>query len=88
MESEFGLCVAEPFAVGVRSAKESCVDEHAAQDEARRRNLELGGKRASDAYYVEVERDGDWAVERRRDPPERRSWPSRIVDAIFDMSWP
>jgi hypothetical protein len=64
------------------------VDEQAAQDEARRRNLELGGKGVWDAYYVEFERDGNWAVARRRDPPERRSWRSRIVDAIFDMSWP
>jgi hypothetical protein len=43
-------------------------------------------ERNRDAYYVEVERDGDWAVERRRDPPERRSWPSRIVDAIFVLA--
>jgi hypothetical protein len=65
------------------------VDEEAAQREARRRNLELGEQGASGAFYIEVERErGEWDVELRPEPPERRSRLGRVADAIWKMPWP
>ena len=65
------------------------VDERTAYEEARRRNAELGDRGVNDAFFVEVEEaPGEWIVELRREEPEKRSWPGRIIDALFSSPWP
>ena len=62
------------------------MDEHEACEEASRRNLALGQRGVSEAYYIEVERaPDDWDVELRREQ-QKRGWPERIIDGL--PSWP
>jgi hypothetical protein len=64
------------------------VDERAAEAEATRCNDELGQRGVSDAFYIAVADGGEWRVELRRDPPDKPSWRSRVMDVIAQLPWP
>jgi hypothetical protein len=63
--------------------------EHEADQEATRRNFELGSQRRTDKFWIPVQRgDGQWDVELRQELREKRSRLSSLIDAILSMPWP
>jgi hypothetical protein len=65
------------------------VNSEEAAARASQLNRELGEQGVLDAYYIEVEESpGVWTVERRTDPPKKRGWVRRVVDAVFESGGP
>jgi hypothetical protein len=63
------------------------LNEQEADQEARRRNLELGERGVTDRYSISVQvAPGQWVVDERQEAPsqpEKQGWRSRVIDWVL-----